>query len=80
MSDWISVNDRLPTNNTPKKFHVKYEIGSAFKSMREGVSLGRNYGDVFRFNYSDWATVTHWKGYEEQAIAGREQDDDSYEV
>lgn len=58
---WISVDDRLPTNEKYKVFHVRVEVGSVKKDTHESQVIGKVYKDSdFRFVTSDWETVTHW--------------------
>jgi hypothetical protein len=65
-SEWISVEDSLPSCECLKKYCVLVEKGSIKKSVCEEVILGKTYPTGFRFLVGDWKRVTHWKEYNEE--------------
>ena len=61
MSEWISVEDELPSCNLLKKYKVKMLVGSIEVKEVESVILGKMYATGFSFIAGDWKTVTHWQ-------------------
>lgn len=63
--DWISVDDRLPTDGG--KYQVKLQRGSASITIEETVSLffKRKYHSYWGAQ-GDWSYVTHWKHIKEE--------------
>ena len=58
MSEWISVEDRLPTDYGVYK--CKVTIGGMSPKKLEKRKLFMETG-IPRFLKGDWETVTHWK-------------------
>lgn len=61
MSNWIKVEDSLPTNTEWERIHVKILSGSFSPKVIETTVMGKLQHGIYRWRAGDWQKVTHWR-------------------